>query len=108
MKQVEEEYYKGIESNQAQGNLYWLQQIEQLWKGDPNKLYPLTPAKNMIQTAKTLEKSTQQQIDIFLNNMASGSVVEGGEDIQEKKIKRISNVYTENTPSWGWYSKMSM
>lgn len=84
MKQVEEEYYKGIESNQAQGQLVLAPTNRTALEGRPNKLYPLTPAKNMIQTAKTLEKSTQQQIDTFLNNMASGSVVEGGEDIQEK------------------------
>jgi hypothetical protein len=84
MKQVEEEYYKGIESNQAQGQLVLAPTNRTALEGRPNKLYPLTPAKNMIQTAKTLEKSTQQQIDTFLNNMASGTIVEGSEDVQEK------------------------
>jgi hypothetical protein len=84
MKQVEEEYYKGIESNQTQGQLVLAATNRTALEGRPNKLYPLTPAKNLVQTAKNLEKSTQEQIDTFLNNMASGSIVEGNEDMQEK------------------------
>ncbi len=81
MKQVEEEYYKGIESNQTQGQLVLAATNRTVPDntGRPNKLYPLTPAKNLIQTAKNLEKSTQEQIDTFLNNMASGTIVEGTE-----------------------------
>ena len=84
MKQVEEEYYKGIESNQTQGQLVMASTVRTVNDGRPNKLYPLTPAKNLAAAAQTVEKSTQQQIDTFLNNMASGVIVEGMDDAQEK------------------------
>ncbi len=76
LKQVEEEYYKGIESNQtqasaaasassaasAQSNITAIQAA--------NKLYQITPDKNIAQSEKNVEQSTKVQVNQFLNNMA--------------------------------------
>ncbi len=81
LKQVEEEYYKGIESNQTAGAAAGAaaaggntgSQASAAATAVPaqgNKLYPLTPDKNIAEAAKNVEESTKVKVDNFLQNMS--------------------------------------
>ena len=85
MKQIEEEYYKGIDTDQsaaivlpmrtqAQLQTQTQTQTQQLQQPSaPNqgqsKLYPFTPDKNIVKTAEMIPVSTRTEIDKFLENM---------------------------------------
>lgn len=77
LKQVEEEYYKGIESNQTQASAAAVpaSTTQPLQSGATaiqasNKLYQITPDKSIAQSEKNVEGSTKVQVNQFLNNMA--------------------------------------
>jgi hypothetical protein len=79
LKQVEDEYYKGIESNQtataAAGAASTtvagaVGAVGTVGTVPTNKLYPLTPDKNIAETAKNVEESTKVQVANFLDTMS--------------------------------------
>jgi hypothetical protein len=79
LKQVEEEYYKGIESNQTAGAAAGAagataQAAPAAAPAQGNKLYPLTPDKNIAEAAKNVEESTKVKVDNFLQNMSASQM----------------------------------
>ena len=89
LKQVEEEYYKGIESNQTQGyaaaaapgaaataastqtQTAQTQAAQTAPTQTGNKLYQITPDKTIEEAKRNVEPTTKVQVNQFLNTMAA-------------------------------------
>ena len=74
IKQVEEEYYKGVETDQSAILQTQIRNVQQQHTASiPNqgtsKLYPFTPDKNIVKTAENRPAETRSEINAFLENM---------------------------------------